>query len=99
MSDGDARTLVDGDIISYLYANNDFFQKAIEISDGLVERTKDAEGPDEVAVPVESLRMMRQAIIAMNKSVNHAMMGEAESLAGGDTGANCDYNPLKGVNF
>ncbi|GEL20895.1 hypothetical protein [Pseudonocardia asaccharolytica] len=99
MSEGERYSLRDADIGDYLRTNSNFFRDAMSHADSLMERTKDAADSDEVAVPVESLRMMRQAMVAMSKTINDTTLPVEESLFNGDKGANCDYNPFRKINI
>lgn len=88
-----------GDLASYVRTNRTFFEQAMDEAARLTERTKDLDEDAEVTIPTASLRMMRQAMVAMNKMAHDSSVDSENALWNGDKGANCDYNPFKKVNF
>jgi hypothetical protein len=97
MSDEKSFSLSDDQIKTDYRTDPDFLpivMREVEALGGRLEGVPDGE---QVAVPVESLRTMRMGMLAMAKNQTELVQGFAGATR--DRGANCDYNPLKGINF
>ncbi|GGS76734.1 hypothetical protein GCM10010156_39430 [Planobispora rosea] len=93
MSDREERSLSKEEIQNYFRDNTDFFFGALRQARELVDGTREAEGSEQVTVPVDTLRTMHQAMTVMYK-----IMGDQEMLPPfgnhGNRGAGADWNPL-----
>jgi len=99
MSDEKPYSLSDDQIKTDYRTDPDFLPIVMREVEALESRLKDVPDGEQVSVPVESLRTMQMGMLAMAKNQTELARGFGFAGGGGDHGANCDYNPFKGINF
>ncbi|RZB18344.1 hypothetical protein StrepF001_14750 [Streptomyces sp. F001] len=107
MAGPELRSLSDEEILDYFRVHDDHFREALHKAKTLLNSNKDRDDYEEVMVPIASLRLMCQTMLALYKTVTEMdpIFSERERGATGDRGDRIlhggDWNPLTmhGVDF
>lgn len=92
-----SKSLSDAEIRSTFNQNGQEYHATFVTAKKLYDNLQNQQGSAQTSISVDDLRKIVLTMFAMQK-----LLGESDPQlreAGGDRGANCDYNPFNKVNF
>jgi hypothetical protein len=92
-------TLNDEQIRDLVAESQDEYAEVLEEAKRLLADIPSSGGHADVSVPVESLRRISKAVLALYKAISPVQPDVRMRPTRGDRGSGCDYNPFKGIDF